>query len=196
MPAVYKGPALPPRRTYWVLDGLDDPNRDKYGRLPVPREAKSIQQANLVSSLTVDGQHAPAIDLDMPCRLYPSRSPGHFHLYIDTAIAWSDYKRILEAFHSAGLVQAGFLRNSVARKASFLRLPGAKPACTQVGGAGPDGDDLSELRMLVRSMVGSRGRGDELDEKVARMEEAVYSMMAAKIDEIVTRRVQRALHDK
>ena len=67
--------------------------------------------------------HMPAIDVDMPIRVVPSSTLGHFHLYIDKPMTWWRYKRLLRALVAAGIVEKGYYKASVARKATHLRLP-------------------------------------------------------------------------
>lgn len=81
---------------------------------------------NLISS-KVDVQwprvdmHAPVIDLDIPCRLLPSSTPEHYHLYIDRLMPWETYEALLKALYDAGLIQAGYLRASLKYKQSYVR---------------------------------------------------------------------------
>lgn len=77
------------------------------------------------------GDQYPAIDLDVPCRLVPSRTPGHFHLYIDQAVDWDAYETLLLALVNCGLVQDGFAAASIDRGFTTLRTEG-----TFVPGAG------------------------------------------------------------
>lgn len=87
---------------------------------------KDEKYANIVSS-EVKGLkdiHAPAIDIDLPCRLVESSTPGHFHLYIDHLVSWDKYKAVLASLADAGIVEQGYYEASVARGASYLRKPG------------------------------------------------------------------------
>lgn len=107
-------------------DGNPDYLRDK---------AVRSSDANLVSSRIAggteanpDGQdlHAPAIDIDLPCRIVPSSTPGHGHLYIDFPMPWRDYELLLRTMAMVGLVEPGYADASIAHGASFLRKPGVK----------------------------------------------------------------------
>lgn len=81
--------------------------------------------ANVVSSLCSDGRHRPALDIDVPCRVVPSSTPGHVHLYFDeTALTWEQYVRLLTALGDAGILEQGYVRASIERGQSVLRLPG------------------------------------------------------------------------
>lgn len=80
-------------------------------------------EADLVSSEVGDGLHAPAIDIDLPCRVIPSSTPGHFHLLIEKAMSWKQYENLLKAMVDAGVVEQGFYTMAKACKATYLRVP-------------------------------------------------------------------------
>jgi hypothetical protein len=69
------------------------------------------------------GSHMPVIDLDLPCRLVESGTPGHYHLYIDKAVTFERYKAILESMALAGIVQYGFYDATVERGFGSVRHP-------------------------------------------------------------------------
>lgn len=80
----------------------------------------------LVSSqLRGSNLHAPVIDIDHKVRLQSSKTPGHFHLYIEKSMSWRKYRRLLRAMVRAGLVEPGYYGASVARKATMVRAPWA-----------------------------------------------------------------------
>jgi hypothetical protein len=108
------------KRTYWLAD-LSIP-----GNPPGKYQPKEESEANLVSSLLENGNHAPAIDLDLPCRLLESSTPGNHHLYIEKELSWDKYKILLEAFYRVGLIQNGFYFNALANEQTLLRKPGVK----------------------------------------------------------------------
>lgn len=86
--------------------------------------------ANLVSSELEDGRHLPALDIDFEVRLVPSRTEGHYHLYLDgmEPMHWSAYRRLLEALMLAGVIEKGYYGASVERKATFLRVNNIEPS--------------------------------------------------------------------
>lgn len=90
------------------------------------QETADKDDANLISSLCGQGIHKPVLDFDFPCRLIPSSTEGNFHLYIDRPIAWDTYEKLLLALKEANLLQPGFVKNSVERKATFVRPPWVK----------------------------------------------------------------------
>lgn len=111
-----------PHRKFFTVEYTDG------GSYDVPREQimnlARREEADLVSSETVDGNHAPAIDIDLPCRLVESSTPQHFHLYIDKPMPWKQYKKLLKALVKAGIVERGYYHMAKRKKASFLRVEG------------------------------------------------------------------------
>jgi hypothetical protein len=177
------------KRTRWYLRNLDETAAYSNSKAPIPEP--DINKANLIGSLLPNGEHGPCIDLDFPCRLFPSRTQGHFHLYLERELSWEDYEKLLLVMHKIGLVQYGFYKSAVDRKQTFLRPPGVfQPSCTTTVS---DNSEVLALIDLVRAAVGTGPPRDELDRKITALEDRVYSMMAAKIDEIVARRVQRGM---
>lgn len=81
-------------------------------------------EANLVGSLTDRGTHMPVIDIDLPIKAVPSRTAGHFHLYIDKEMDWVAYQDLLWALVDAKLVQKGYVEASIKQGATFVRKPG------------------------------------------------------------------------
>lgn len=106
------------------------PNLDTGGYGPDGREGQreeaDLDKANLVSSELPNGKHAPALDLDMPVHLVPSSTPGKYHLYIDVEISWEKYEALLTGFYMAGLIEAGWYKNAMQDKRTYLRLPHVK----------------------------------------------------------------------
>lgn len=105
-----------PVRTLWSCKTLSS-RQGMDGRERAPEES-----ATLISSLLEgdENHHAPVLDFDFPCRLVPSTTPGHFHFYIDTAVTWKHYKRMLVALSDVGLIQQGFADNSIARQQTMV----------------------------------------------------------------------------
>ena len=112
-------------RAYYNRTDLEDPKRDRYGEIitGTMSEVATLEASNLVSS-RIKGTpdlHLPAIDLDFPCTLVPSRTEGHFHLYLDRPLTWDRYKVILDAFLEAGLIDVGWHRQALKDKQTYLR---------------------------------------------------------------------------
>lgn len=117
------------RRLYTIdpeeLKGRDLGADDYQPEDTTRREVTDPDDALLVGSRLVNSDlHAPAIDLDVPARLIPSSTPGHFHLYIDVPMSWEQYDTVLSALAFAGVVEDGYVNASRSREQSFLRRPG------------------------------------------------------------------------
>lgn len=93
------------------------------------RQVCPEDEATLVSSKMFgvdDNYHMPVLDIDYKATLVESSTPGHYHLYLNHWVKWEDYKKLLKAMERCGLLQPGFVNNSIKRGASFARLPGVK----------------------------------------------------------------------
>ena len=92
-------------------------------------------EANLVASLCEDGSHMPVIDIDLPVRLVPSSTEGHFHLYIDVPMTLETYLAMLDAMVNAGVVDAAYVAHVRERGMSLCRPEWVKkptPAAAEV----------------------------------------------------------------
>lgn len=119
------------RKTYLV--DLTDPSRDV---LHSKRVEANGGEANLFSSELVDfpGMHAPTLDIDaMDIHAIPSSTPGNYHLYIDKPMTWEQYRQLLLVLMDCEILSEGFVGMSLARKASFLRMPGVRKGPDDVG---------------------------------------------------------------
>ncbi len=87
-----------------------------------------LDQANCLSSEIVGmpDHHKVVLDIDLPCRLIPSTTPGHFHLIIDKTLHWDDYELLLRTLAVTGIIEQGYYSAAQARNATFIRLPGIK----------------------------------------------------------------------
>jgi hypothetical protein len=65
------------------------------------------------------------IPSDTSMALLPSKSPDHFHLYIDIVITFNEYLRLLVILENLGIVQSGFRAMTQRRGMSHLRKPSA-----------------------------------------------------------------------
>jgi hypothetical protein len=117
-------------RRYWHVEALGergdscDPTAARERRHMCSVEAG----ANVVGSRVTDFDsrreiHAPALDIDLPCRLVPSSTDGHFHLYIDKLMPWPDYVHLMRVLQDVGILEHGYVDSAIARGQSFLRLP-------------------------------------------------------------------------
>lgn len=113
------------KHTFWYAETLGD----GYGGTVENRHrvAESDCRANLVGSLLEGSkQHAPILDLDVPTRYVTSSTPGHAHLYIDVAMSWWKYRRLLRHLYKCGIIEKGYYTMAKARGGSFLRTKPTK----------------------------------------------------------------------
>lgn len=68
----------------------------------------------------------PALDIDMPCELVPSSTEGHFHLYIDKPMTLMAYKKLVQAFIDAGIVEPNIMKYMDMNGMTALRPRGVK----------------------------------------------------------------------
>jgi hypothetical protein len=86
-------------------------------------EGASAGTADLVCSDLPSGKHMPVIDLDVPCSLVESGTPGHYHLYIDVEMTQGQLFGLLSALALAGVVEDGYVIASQKRGYSAVRVP-------------------------------------------------------------------------
>lgn len=83
--------------------------------------------AHLVASYLPNGKHKPTLDLDFPCRLEESTTPGHYHLFIDIEMTEQDYDALLKVLVKVGIVQRGVYDLQWKQHGmTMVRLPGIK----------------------------------------------------------------------
>lgn len=116
-----------PRRLYGLTELKGD-----YTKREVLTKMTEPDQANVIISQVQDDNvwqsghealHMPCIDFDFECELVPSRTPGHFHLYLNKAIPWERYKTVLLALADAGLIELEYYQQSCNNGFSTLRTP-------------------------------------------------------------------------
>ena len=93
-------------------------------------EVADLGLANVISSAVIEPnltwktrRHTVALDIDFPCAVVESTTPGHCHLYIDKLMPWEDYEKLLKVCGEIGLVEEGYVKASIRRRATHLRLP-------------------------------------------------------------------------
>jgi hypothetical protein len=111
----------PPQRRMYYNRMLAEGKANYGGGNTNIMEVDSENEANLIASLTVNDTHAPVIDLDLPVRLLPSKTPGHFHLYLDVEMPKEDYFKLLQVMSEVGLVEEGYYKASVSQGSSYVR---------------------------------------------------------------------------
>lgn len=112
-------------RTFWYqkdMDAVKTPGvQAAYGKAkPTRTKVDNTTEANLVGSELIGGGHGFCVDIDMPCALIES-SPGHYHLYIERDLTWSEYEDVLRVLASAGIIEQGYYRAARSHGGTFLR---------------------------------------------------------------------------
>lgn len=124
-----------------VVDFYESGSDDPLYPEGIQRVTKELGDANCVSSLVLDSgsdtaetdsewwdstRHKPVLDIDIPCLLLDSSTPGHHHLIIDKEMPWWKYKNLLLALADAGIIEPGFAHASINRNSSWVRVPWEK----------------------------------------------------------------------
>jgi len=105
-----------------------DTSDTKYTFAMIPDTVQELGSANLVSSVSFEdsNKHKPALDIDIPMHVFPSSTKGCNHLYFDVDMTWDQYVKLLDVMEEVGILQAGFVKASKKRGATYLRLPWVK----------------------------------------------------------------------
>jgi len=129
-----------------------DPGSDSW-------EAREIDSANMITSLIEDGgwtpsdYHKPLLDIDYGAELVPSSTPGHYHLYLDTAVPKDAYFRFLQAAMEAGIIQKGFYDGAVRRGATSVRLPWVKKHDLKANQLNPNKEIEDQIKLLKKQLA-------------------------------------------
>lgn len=115
----------------WSVDFGGEGEDSKVGTGAGDRIISDAGLANCIASVVrteSSGElvHKPAIDIDIPCWLVPSSTPGHYHLYIDIELTTPEYRRLINTLNEVGIVQQGIVNQITRWDRTFLRLPGVK----------------------------------------------------------------------
>ena len=110
-----------PQRKLYYSQRLASGKKQEYSGEQDQTEVFNESEANLIASETLKGTHAPVIDLDFPARLLESKTPGHFHLYLDIELSYEDHFKLLKTLADIGLVEQGYYEASLNKGASFVR---------------------------------------------------------------------------
>lgn len=105
-----------------VVDALDNVEPDPPSHCH--EEVFSPTDSNLIASETTIGKHRPVLDIDFEARLLPSKTEGHFHLYLDgIELGWDDYKKLLIVLAEVGILEEGYVNASIERGMTRVRTP-------------------------------------------------------------------------
>lgn len=88
-------------------------------------EVSDLDSANIITSEVAGkpGRHKVVLDIDLPAKLIPSSTEGHFHLMIDKEMDWEDYQRLLWVLADVGIIEEGYASSSDERGYTAVRLP-------------------------------------------------------------------------
>lgn len=110
--------------------------KDDYGNANFSRVVATRTDAEVVTSEVIQSQnenialtnglHSPVLDIDIPAHLVPSSTPGHSHLYFDHLMTWRQYKRFLKALAKVGILENGYVKASIRRGHTAVRVPWLK----------------------------------------------------------------------
>jgi len=137
MEAINTGSVTTPGERVPPLEGLvlqTVTNLDTYDAQSGRFDTEDVEIAQVITSTTdesvtksiVEHRHKVVLDIDLPAKLIPSSTPGHFHLYIDHEIPHNDYMNLLLALMKAGLIEPGYYNASLERGFTAARLPWVK----------------------------------------------------------------------
>lgn len=116
-------------RTLHTADLAPGTDREYDPDAPDCEAVDGVEDANVVSSLERGADpkanpiHYPVLDIDRPCVLVESSTPGHYHLYIDVAVGDGAYWAMCEAMAEAQILQPGYVAASKRRGYTSVRLP-------------------------------------------------------------------------
>ena len=119
------------RRSLWAIDesllnadsaeGPIGEAEQAEARKPVSALADSTLVGSRVLHNGIREMHMPVIDIDFEVELVPSRTPSHYHLYLQKEITWERYVVLLQALAFAGVIEQGYLNTSIIRGQTFVR---------------------------------------------------------------------------
>jgi hypothetical protein len=98
---------------------------DEYTNETVPTE--ELEKAEVITSEVaagaLKGWHRPILDIDLSATILPSSTFGHGHLYINKAMPWEDYEKLLNVLAEVGIIEQGYADASIEREHTAVRLP-------------------------------------------------------------------------
>jgi hypothetical protein len=113
-----------PGQVYQSVTEFDD-----YDAASGRYDTVDLDEAQVITSRVAsvgETTHKLILDLDIPAQLIPSSTPGHSHLYIDKGMSDAAWQTLLFALASAGIIEPGYMRASITRGFTAVRLPWVK----------------------------------------------------------------------
>lgn len=124
-------------RTYYLFTGSMSKRTNIVKYKELPQHVVPYEECNLIGSL-VDGfpeLHLPMFDVDEPFSLewlgaalpgakwLPSRTPGHWHAYLQAAMPWDACAAMLQWYSDHQLIDRVWAGACLDQKQMFLRKP-------------------------------------------------------------------------
>lgn len=104
-----------------------DLSSSNYGKDKNKKVVLDPNEATLITSQIFNSKdHAPVLDLDIPHAYVQSTTEGHGHLYLDVALDWEKYVKLLTVLAECGIIETGYANASIAKGYSAARPPWVK----------------------------------------------------------------------
>lgn len=106
-------------------DGLFELDRflDNLGEEYSDNKGVKDPEGTLIGSSNNNGTHFPIFDFDFPVVCIPSKTPGHFHVYLGKAVSEDQFRYLLSSMVEAGLVQKRWAENFNMTGEVYLQVP-------------------------------------------------------------------------
>lgn len=76
------------------------------------------------------GNGLAGLAFDCAARLVPSRTGGHFHLFLEEELTWKSYACLLDWLADASIIEPGYVSQSLRLGMSFLRVNTSRDGTT------------------------------------------------------------------
>lgn len=140
-------------------------------------------------------RHMVVLDIDHEAWLVKSSTPGHYHLYIEVpgGIEGRKYELMLHAMAAAGVLEGGYVKASVSRGYSSVRLPWVKKKKKEEAATNLQVDNVAKKSLLPFYNVHGAYTARQAFQQTV---EDFYGVRAARtVQEEMKRRVEAAVDD-
>lgn len=142
-------PFIQSLKSYFVRD-LDT----RAGYIANDGDEIDFVRANIMSSRGKDGMNYLLLDIDDNAEVWPSTTPGHYHIVFKEPFNKRDFENVVETLHSAGIIARGNYNQYRTDGALYLRTPWVKKGMTdelvEKGEIGPTYDSVEEAANELR----------------------------------------------
>ena len=125
MPSFAVAPFIYSLKSYFVRD-LDT----KAGYIANDGDEIEFHRANIISSRGKDEMNYLMLDIDDNAEVWPSTTPGHYHIVFKEPFNKRDFENVVETLHSAGIIARGNYNQYRTDGALYLRTPWVKKGMT------------------------------------------------------------------